>query len=191
MGIAYYRPKLRCRRTWMPIMLHCFDVLRINCYILYQETSTDCEEIEDREILDHKPFLCKFIDCLIRRANVSRIAARTTRLSTTQVDTNIHHDPMNKICFSVNNPSLDIYDELRSRPVPHYAIPASQKECCYCRFLYMKAKAKHAKAAKTRHAIETTVLPKSKRPRKKCNICRVNLCDEHFGLFHSRELSIP
>ena len=36
--IASYRPKIRCRQTWMPIMLHCFDILHVNCYILYHTT---------------------------------------------------------------------------------------------------------------------------------------------------------
>ena len=35
--ILYYWSKLCCRRTWMPIFLHCLDVLRINAYILYRE----------------------------------------------------------------------------------------------------------------------------------------------------------
>ena len=36
--IAYYRPTILCRRTWVPIFLHCLDILRVNSYVLYKET---------------------------------------------------------------------------------------------------------------------------------------------------------
>ena len=32
--IAYYRPNLHCRRTWMPIFFHGLDVVRLNAYIV-------------------------------------------------------------------------------------------------------------------------------------------------------------
>ena len=32
--ISNYRPKLRCRRTWMPMFLHSLDVCRLNSYII-------------------------------------------------------------------------------------------------------------------------------------------------------------
>ena len=31
--IAYYCPDLRCRRTWMPILFHILDCMRVNAYI--------------------------------------------------------------------------------------------------------------------------------------------------------------
>ena len=48
--IANYRPKLRCRCTWISIMLHCFDVLRVNCYILYHATPHDHKQVDDENI---------------------------------------------------------------------------------------------------------------------------------------------
>ena len=37
--IAYYRPKIWCRHTWVPIFLHCLDILRVILYVLYTETA--------------------------------------------------------------------------------------------------------------------------------------------------------
>ena len=28
--IAYYRPTICCQRTWMPLFLHCADIIKIN-----------------------------------------------------------------------------------------------------------------------------------------------------------------
>ena len=39
--IASYQPKLWCQRTWMPIFLHCLDILRVNLYVLYKETPSN------------------------------------------------------------------------------------------------------------------------------------------------------
>ena len=30
--ISYYRPNVRCVRTWMPLFLHCLDIIRANSY---------------------------------------------------------------------------------------------------------------------------------------------------------------
>ena len=48
-------------------MLHCLDILRVNCFILYHETSLDAKIIDVDKILGHKEFLTEFIDCLILR----------------------------------------------------------------------------------------------------------------------------
>ena len=32
--IAYYRPSLCCRRTWMSLMFHVLDCIRVNAFIL-------------------------------------------------------------------------------------------------------------------------------------------------------------
>ena len=73
--IAYYRPQIRCRRTWVPIFLHCLDILRVNSYVLYKETSYNHPDVNNDTIWDHKLFLIEFVNSLIRRGN-----AETTRL---------------------------------------------------------------------------------------------------------------
>jgi hypothetical protein len=67
--IAYYRPKIRCRRTWVPIFLHCLDILRVNSYVLYKETSYNHPDVNNDTIRDHKHFLIAFVNSLIRRGN--------------------------------------------------------------------------------------------------------------------------
>ena len=72
--IAYYHPKIRCRRTWMPIMLHCLDVLWVNGFILYRECSKKHRSVVDKKlILDHKNFLKRLVHCLKRRAEIFSI----------------------------------------------------------------------------------------------------------------------
>ena len=60
--IAYYRPKIRCRRTWVPIFLHCLDILRVNSYVLYKETSYNHPDVDEHRKKDnHKLFLIEFV----------------------------------------------------------------------------------------------------------------------------------
>lgn len=62
--IAYYRPKIRCRRTWIPIMLHSLDILRANAYIIHEQLCRKEEESEEDK--GHKSFLLiKFIESFI------------------------------------------------------------------------------------------------------------------------------
>ena len=58
--IASLRPKIRCRRLWwVPIMLHCLDVLCINSYI---------HEPTNRQYGSHKAFHIEFVNILLQRA---------------------------------------------------------------------------------------------------------------------------
>ena len=39
--VYYYRPEIWCHRTWMPILLHCLNILlRVNLHVLCKETSS-------------------------------------------------------------------------------------------------------------------------------------------------------
>lgn len=61
-------------------MLRCFDILLVNCYILYNETSVQHKDIGDNKILGHKDFFTEFIDCLIVHAkSVDERGKSTTR----------------------------------------------------------------------------------------------------------------
>ena len=77
--IAYYRPKIRCRRTWMPLLLHCLDIIRVNSYVLYKETSYLHPAVNDDEIDSHKQFLIEFVNSLICRAKKENRTAPVTR----------------------------------------------------------------------------------------------------------------
>ena len=64
--IAYYRAKVRCQRTWMPIMFHCLDVLCVNSYVLYQQALLADDRVTNKSrIVDHKTFTKTLIDSLI------------------------------------------------------------------------------------------------------------------------------
>ena len=92
--ILSYRPQIRCCRTWMPLFLHCLDVLRVNCYIVYREISRKKPAIDNTKILRHKEFLIEFINCLIRWGNKEQSEATTARTITTrtvQQETDVVH----------------------------------------------------------------------------------------------------
>ena len=62
--IANYRAKLRCRRTWMPLMFHSLDILRINMYIAHhriQKKKTSTHEL-------HKSFAMGLVVALRLRS---------------------------------------------------------------------------------------------------------------------------
>jgi Transposase IS4 len=59
--ISYYRPNLRCVRTWMPIFLHCLDIIRVNSFIVCKKTNKH---------LKQKDFLSGWTDALNRMADV-------------------------------------------------------------------------------------------------------------------------
>jgi hypothetical protein len=65
--IAYYRAKIRCRQTWMPIiMLNSLDIHCVNACILHEQVCR--KEEEDEENKGHKWFLINFMQSFIRRA---------------------------------------------------------------------------------------------------------------------------
>ena len=68
--IAYYRPELRCRRIWMPIMLHCLDIIRINAYIIHSF-------IGYNKGMSQKQFLIEFVNAMMKRVMAESVA--TTR----------------------------------------------------------------------------------------------------------------
>ena len=57
--IASLRPKIRCRRLWVPIMLHCLDFLCVDSYI---------HEPTNRQYGSHKAFYIEFVNILLQRA---------------------------------------------------------------------------------------------------------------------------
>ena len=80
--IAYYRPKIRCRRTWMPLFLHRSDIIRVNSYVLYKETGYNHFDVNDDGINSHKQFLITFINSLIHRAQEVRTVQATRQTVT-------------------------------------------------------------------------------------------------------------
>ena len=106
--IAYYRPKICCRRTWMPLLLHCLDIIRVNSYVLYKETSYLHPAVDDDEIDSHKQFLIEFVNSLICRAKKENRTAPVAQQATPvgEVEPVIHLDQTSTLNFSRTNPSL-------------------------------------------------------------------------------------
>ena len=58
--IANYRPKIRCRRTWMPLMFHSLNILRINMFIAHHLILKKKIKTNDT----HKPFIMELVAAL-------------------------------------------------------------------------------------------------------------------------------
>ena len=139
-----------------------------------------CENtIENTTILDHKEFFIQFINCLIRWANTTQSKATTTYTITTptvQQETDIVYrlsaaGDKNYI-LNQTNLSLDIFNHVRFVSGIHSLEKKHQKQCSYCRFLCLKAKAENQPEAKIKRSIY------------QCSLCKVHLCLDHFHIFH-------
>lgn len=176
--IAYYRPKVRCRRTWMPLMFHCLDVLRVNLYILYEQTSLADSRVDDRKILDHKAFTKTLIHCLIGRANTEKRTESgenhelVVEVSPDAIIQRDHRPPLDG-----NNPSLTIYDHWLKTCTQVHPVngPKGGSWCRYCSYKYLL----------DRRRGENALGLKQKRTRLWCSHCQVNLHRECFAAFHN------
>ena len=105
-----------CSCTWMPIFLHCLDILRVNSYVLYKETAFNHPDVDEHQKKDnHKLFLIEFVNSLIRRGNAetTRLPVVTRGVVTVQDPAIIHNGTTAKLVMSRTKPSLSIFDDLR------------------------------------------------------------------------------
>ena len=160
--IAYYRQKIRCRRTWMPIFLHGTDIIRVNSYVLYKETAYDHPDVNE-SIKGHKQFLIAFINSLIHRDQDEESAVPSGTRTATPLDPAIHLNRTAQLRFSRNDPLLSTFDDLRFLPGDHALITTKQRKCKYCQYLCLLAK------------LAGQPLPTEERPTTECQVCRVNL----------------
>jgi hypothetical protein len=70
--IAYYRPKPRCRRTWMPIMFHSLDILWINLYIVHHKIHNMKTNSKDH----HKTFTRDLVKALCKRCREAKTVVK-------------------------------------------------------------------------------------------------------------------
>ena len=63
--ISNYRHQLRCKRIWMPLMLHSLDVLRVNAYLAHVGLQTDA-----KNRLEQKEFILSLVEIMQERAIV-------------------------------------------------------------------------------------------------------------------------
>ena len=166
--IAYYRPKLRCRRTWMPLLFHALDVVRVNSYIAAVKCGYKGKLHSDNKSV-HKEYTVAFVRALLARATTCEI-----RISRRRYNPNATPSPPPKrYRMSPKNPSLPD-ERFLGDPIEHLRVDApKQGKCRMCSYLYFKAKKNGV-----------TPLPTVQRPKKMCHACRVHLCTEHFHRYH-------
>ena len=160
----------------MPLLLHCLDIIRVNSYVLYKETSYLHPLVDNKEIDSHKQFVIEFVDSLICRAKLEKRTAPVTRQATPvgTVEPVIHLNKTKTKNYSRTKPSLKTFDDVRFLPGNHQLIRHTQRKCKYCQYLVAVAR------------VKKEPLPVLQQPRKQCRICKVNLCDNHKDLFHAK-----
>ena len=180
--IAYYRAKIRCRRTWMPIMLQCMDVLRINSYIVYRECNLDQDpDFSQRDL--HKFYLLGWISAMIKRARALKrgmgdiVVTRGVNRRVRQSDPMLTRPQraIKKPRLTKKNCTLSQWDHVRFSQCVHDRVPAKQGKCKYCKYLALLEKT----------ADPNCTPRKVKRPKTICDVCGVHLCADHFRAFHT------
>ena len=167
--IAYYRPDLRCRRVWVPIMFHVLDCIRANAYIACHAKGYKGS---------HKDFTMDWIKALLARAKAEDV--RDTRQCSGAVDGATTPSPtMKRRRMSHTKPELPSY-RFNGPKEDHHMVrmdgKGQPKACTYCSFLAALAKGAGG------------VPPKIAPSRLYCFSCGDFLCKEHEESFHSKEM---
>jgi len=125
--LAYMMSDLRCRRTWMPLMIQALMTMRVNSYRAHTYICKPNHR-------GHKTFTLQWMRCLMRRASK---LVRMTRA--TIIHEHTPRSPARRHRMSSKNPTLP---EVRhSSQVSHVPVlSTSQDKCIYCRFLHLCAK---------------------------------------------------
>ena len=159
------KPRLRCRRTWMPLWLHSLDVARINSYIIAKE-----KKIYDNQ----KDFVCDWILALNRRAKFAE--SQRTRQAFASLNTPTSSSKKKRIRMSSTKPKLPQYRLQGERSDHVKVVTKEQQGCTYCKYERAMAKING-----------TLPIPPLARPSRKCLTCGDHLCSLHFDLFHTAE----
>ena len=170
--ISYYRPEIRCRRTWIPHMLHALNIARVNAYVALKALW------DKPDLPSHKEFVMLWISELLNKAVIADLpkAPLTRRQSSEILLTTKQHLPK-RPRVSKLWPALEPCRKIGD-PTSHTAVVGlKQRKCRYCCTKAALFKKDNASAASSH-------CPKIKRVRRGCNVCNVNLCKEHFELYH-------
>ena len=190
--IAYYRPKLRCRRTWMPIMFHSLDVLRINLYVVHHKINKMKTNGKDH----HKTFTMDLVKALRKRCREAKVlwksgseerpptrtaAAAAAVAAIVSPDGKANKKPkisIQKRRFSHTDPAKSL-DPKRFDDVVHTQTWSTslRTKCEYCK--YEAAVAKLNKAAPPRKTPVKT--------NRTCSHCApYKICTEHWNAWHTK-----
>jgi hypothetical protein len=162
--ISYDRPRIRCRRTWMPMFFHCLGICRVNSSIIAKAKGV-CDS--------QKEYTLDWIQALNRRAQFMDLQATTRRATVDFVSPNKGSGPK-RTQMSSTNPQLPAY---RFQGDPEQHVPYGGKEqraCTYCKYLFAIAKKDGVNP-----------LPEVARPSRCCFACNNHLCSLHFKPFQT------
>jgi hypothetical protein len=130
--IAYYRPDLRCRRVWMPLMFHTLDCMKTNSY-------TCCKHSGYKEL--HKVFTMEWCKALFARAKAEEVRHLRQQRHTT-FETTMHGSVIpvgtKRRRMSHTNPELPEYCFSEPKKDHHLVclpIDKKPKTCTYCSFI--------------------------------------------------------
>jgi hypothetical protein len=123
--IQSYRPDIRCRRTWMPIFLHCMDIARINAYIMAKKK---------HGVKTQKEFVMSWINALNQRAVYEEY--KTTRASAAAaLMTTPSGSNKKRTRVGHKRPNLPDYRFLGKKEEHVPVLTAMQRRCRYCSHL--------------------------------------------------------
>lgn len=165
--IAYYRPNVRCRRTWMPLMLHWLNCTRVNSFITHKGVCGKARAFSQ------KIFLITWIKHMLARAHkadVDKHPSPVTRSRSVEVAkryckiANLKRFRF-KTVGELSLPRERLLDPLRHHP----KAVDKQNKCTYCRYLNLRDRRDRPDQPDTWRKV--------RRPRKTCSECGYYLCD--------------
>ena len=126
--IAYYRPDLRCRRTWMPIMFHALDCMRSNAYVACKASGYKGT---------HKEFTMGWCKALFSRAQAEDIRETRAQRRTLQEPASMPQANKRRR-MSHTKPELPEY-RFRGAQEDHHMVRIDGKKkprtCTYCAYI--------------------------------------------------------
>jgi hypothetical protein len=171
--ISYYNMKFRHRRTWVPLFLHCLNVLRVNAYLIHAKLHS--------KPLDQKEFIMQMIEALMSRVDagyrtrLKRVAESTKSPPERGKRTRLSHiDPQLPDCRFEGDPEDHV-------PTVPLGKDYTSRRCKMCAFLELRAK-KHNTEAAGGNIVD---IPPVRRTTKVCSFCNLPLCKDHFIAFHA------
>ena len=162
--LAVLFPDLRCRRTWMPLMIQALMTMRVNAYTAHKYVCTHPRS--------HKEFTLCWMKCLMRRAT------KLVRVTRNRIIHSVDQSSPRRFRMSTKNPRLP--NARLDNNLSHAAvINPRQGKCVYCRYKYLCQKIE-------RPDDNPSSWGTVGQPMRKCIGCNVYLCRACFDPYHSQ-----
>ena len=158
--IAYYRPNVRCRRTWMPLMLHWLNCTRVNSFVTHKGVCGKARAFSQ------KSFLITWIKHMLARAHkadVDKHPSPVTRSRSVEVAKRYRKTANLKRFRFKTVGELSLPHERLLDPLRHHPkAVGKQNKCTYCRYLNLRDR-------RDRPDQPDTTWDKVNRPHKTCS----------------------